>query len=114
MMHLNRDRALNLIVYAALMLFVASIVIGSHVYEGRQRMVPLVIGIPTMLLLVGITIAELWPGLTKFNKPKGGGEDEPMPVATTSGINAGRWQRVVIIFAWLIGFFPGSFLQQRG
>ena len=105
MMHLNRDRALNLIVYAVLMVFVSSIVIGSHVYEGRQRMVPLVIGIPTMLLLVGITVVELWPGLAQFNKAKGGGEDEPVPVATASGINAGRWQRVVTIFAWLIGFF---------
>jgi hypothetical protein len=105
MIHLNRDRVLNLIVYAVLLVLVSSIVMGSHVYDGRQRLVPLVIGIPTMLLLIGITVVELWPGLAQFNRAKGGGEEEPVPAATAPGINAGRWQRVVTIFGWLIGFY---------
>ncbi|MDA1036539.1 MAG: tripartite tricarboxylate transporter TctB family protein [Chloroflexi bacterium] len=105
MIELNRDRVLNLVVYAVLLLLVSSIVIGSNIYEGRQRLVPLVIGIPTMLLLIGIIVVELWPRLAQFNKAKGGGEDEPVPMATASGINAGSWQRVVTIFSWLIGFY---------
>lgn len=110
MIEMNRDRILNLVVYAVLLLLVSSIVIGSNVYEGRQRLVPLVIGIPTMLLLIGIIVVELWPRLAPFNKAKGGGEDEPVPAATASGINAGRWQRVVTIFAWLIGFYVGTLI----
>jgi hypothetical protein len=106
MSKLNGNQVLSFVVYAAMLLLSLSFVVGAFVYPGRLRLVPLVIGIPTVLLLVYITLLEIKPEVFTIGrrKPEDGG---PPPMATASGINAGQWQRVVTIYGWLVGFFVG-------
>ena len=107
MSKLNGNQMLNYVVYGAMLLLSLSFVVGSFVYESRMRLVPLVIGIPTVLLLIYITLLEIKPELFAFGRKPTAENAGPPPPAMASGINAGQWQRVVTIYGWLVGFFVG-------
>ncbi|MEK9660063.1 MAG: tripartite tricarboxylate transporter TctB family protein [Chloroflexota bacterium] len=113
-LRMNRDRVLNLVVYAALLVLTLSFVIGARAYEGRMTLVPRVIGIPTALLLAFIIVAELSPRLRGLTHGRGGAADDEAPSPEESaqrqresgaGVDAGSWQRVLTVYGWLVGFF---------
>jgi hypothetical protein len=111
MTNLSRDQLLNIVVTGLMLFLAASFVIGAFTYAPRMRIVPLVIGIPTIAMLVFILALELRPDLFKPRKLREA-EEAPKPEAprqvSASGIDAGRWQRVVTIYGWIVGFFAAT------
>lgn len=113
MTNLSRDQLLNVVVTGLMLFLAVSFVIGAFTYMPRMRIVPLVIGVPTVALLVFIILQELKPRLFSMDRSANEGAD-PEPEAprrvTSSSIDAGQWQRVVTIYGWIAGFFVATFV----
>jgi hypothetical protein len=109
MSRLTGDRILNLTVYAVMLLIAAIFVVGAFQYTGRQRLVPWVIGVPTIVILIFIIIAELSPRLTFLTGAKGEAPDDA-PKTDGTQVDAGSWQRVLIVYGWLLFFLVSVFI----
>lgn len=105
----NGNQVLSFVVYAVMLTLALTFVFGSLVYPGRLRLVPLVIGIPTVLLLVYIILMDINPKL--FSLARNKGEDGTEAGAPSEpSVNSGQWQRVITIYGWIVGFFIGVFI----
>ena len=60
---MSRVNRFNLGVYAFLLAIALSIVLGATAYEGKQQLTAFVIGVPTIVLLVFLVLAEATPSL---------------------------------------------------
>ncbi len=106
----------NLGVYAFLLAIALSIVLGATAYEGKQQLTAFVIGIPTIGLLVFLTLAEVTPSLVKLTGAFGVSEDDKPDVsegAESGGgatMEAGSWRRVAIVYGWLVSYFAMTFV----
>ncbi len=105
----------NLGVYAFLLTIALSIVLGAAAYEGKQQLTAYVIGLPTIVLLVFLVLAEATPSLVKLTRSFGVSEDDKPDVSegTESGagqMEAGSWRRVGIVYGWLVLYFGMTFV----
>ena len=106
---------LTLFVEAFLMTVALSITLGSLQYAGNQRIVALVIGVPTIGLLALLMIAEATPRLSRATRAFGADADaapgEAEGAATQAGqADAGAWRRVWTVYAWLLFYFAAMFV----
>jgi hypothetical protein len=109
----KRIDGINLLVCSFLMTITLALVLGSLVYDGKQRLVALVIGFPTIGMLAFLMLASLIPPLLAYLRPLGLSEDDA-PEAESEGpannLNTGTWRRVAIVYGWLIGYYVLTFV----
>ena len=89
-----------------LLVLAGTIVIASLQYNFRQRIVPLVIGIPTLVMLVAIVLSDFSPRLNRIiimaslSSPQEGLNED----VTAS------WKRIFVIAGWLLGLSVALFV----
>ena len=106
-----KEQRLILGVEAFMMVIALSITIGALQYDGNQRSAAMVIGVPTIVMLALLMIAEAAPGLSRFTKAFGvSDDDEPNAQASAGAMNAGTWRRVGIVYLWLVAYFVATFI----
>lgn len=109
----KRIDGINLLVCSFLMTITLTLVLGSLVYDGKQRLVALVIGLPTIGMLAFLMLASLTPAMLAYLRPIGVSEDDA-PEAESGGspnnLNTGTWRRVGIVYGWLIGYYALTFV----
>ena len=109
----KRIDGINLLVCSFLMTITLALVLGSLVYDGKQRLVALVIGLPTIGMLAFLMLASLTPAMLAYLRPIGVSEDDA-PEAESGGspnnLNTGTWRRVGIVYGWLIGYYVLTFI----
>ncbi len=95
-----------LVVNVLLLVLAGTIVIASLQYNFRQRIVPLVIGIPTLVMLIAILMSDFSPRLNRIiimaslgNPQEGLNED------TTAS-----WARIFVIAGWLVALSIALFV----
>ena len=117
---MSRVNRFNLGVYAFLLAIALSIVLGATAYEGKQQLTAFVIGVPTIVLLVFLVLAEATPSLVRLTGAFGVSEDDKPDVAEGSeggggsgsagGMEAGSWRRIGIVYGWLLFYFALTFV----
>jgi len=109
----KRIDGINLLVCSFLMTIALALVLGSIAYEGKQRLVAMVIGLPTIGMLAFLIVASLTPSLLAFLRPIGVSEDdapESKSQDARSNLNAGTWRRVAIVYGWLMAYYVVTFV----
>ncbi len=110
MRHKNRD---SLILTALLTALVALFVVAASGYVRGVRLVPLVVGVPTLILLLLLLLGEFRPSLMqvmeKVIDSTWGGGKTATPGQEDSR-NAPPWSAVLRILGWTSGFFAALFL----
>jgi len=100
----------NFVTILLLLLIAGTLVLASLVYDFRQRIVPLIIGIPTVLLLVFLLLGTFFPRLGRIAEGAMLGD---MSDTESVGGDAGRdgnWLRIIIIAGWLVALSAGLFV----
>lgn len=95
-----------LIVNVLLLVLASTIVIASLQYDFRQRIVPLVIGIPTLLMLVTILLSDFSPRLKRVLTMASLGSDQD----AFSGDVTASWPRIFVIAGWLVALSVSLFV----
>lgn len=95
-----------LIVNVLLLVLAGTIVIASLQYNFRQRIVPLVIGIPTLVMLVAILLSDFSPRLNRIiaMASMGSLQEAPSEDVTAS------WARIFVIAGWLVALSVSLFV----
>ena len=95
-----------LIVNVLLLVLAGTIVIASLQYNFRQRIVPLVIGIPTLVMLVAILMSDFSPRLNRIiiMASLGNPQEGPNEDLTAS------WARIFVIAGWLVALSIALFV----
>ena len=115
-MRITSENKLTLFVEAFLITIALSLTLGALQYAGNQRITALVIGVPTITLLVLLMIAEVTPALVRATRAFGVSEDDAPDVGdgddqpNVGSMNTGTWQRVAIVYAWLVLYFIMTFV----
>lgn len=89
-----------------LLVLAGTIVIASLQYVFRQRIVPLVIGIPTLVMLVAIVLSDFSPRLNRIIIMASLGSPQ-------EGLNedvTASWKRIFVIAGWLLGLSVALFV----
>lgn len=95
-----------LIVNVLLLVLAGTIVIASLQYGFRQRIVPLVIGIPTLVMLVAILLSDFSPRLNRILAMASLGS---LQDALSEDI-AASWTRIFVIAGWLVALSIALFV----
>ena len=95
-----------LIVNVLLLVLAGTIVIASLQYDFRQRIVPLVIGIPTLVMLVAILLSDFSPRLNRILAMASLGSEQD----AFSGDVAASWSRIFVIAGWLVALSIALFV----
>ena len=95
-----------LIVNVLLLVLASTIVIASLQYDFRQRIVPLVIGIPTLVMLVTILLSEFSPRLNRILAMANLGSEQD----AFSGDVTASWNRIFVIAGWLVALSVALFV----
>ncbi len=95
-----------LIVNILLLVLAGTIVIASLQYGFRQRIVPLVIGIPTLAMLVAILLSDFWPRLNRILAMASLGS---LQDALNEDVTA-SWSRIFVIAGWLVALSIALFV----
>ena len=95
-----------MIVNVLLLVLAGTIVIASLQYDFRQRIVPLVIGIPTLVMLIAILLSDFSPRLDRIiaMASLGSLQDAPTENLTAS------WARIFVIAGWLVALSIALFV----
>lgn len=113
---MTRINRFNLGVYVFLTTIALSIVLGATAYDGKQQLTAFVIGVPTLVLLGFLVLAEVTPRLIKLTGAFGVSEDDAPQAAeddaggSPGGMEAGSWRRVGIVYGWLLFYFAMTFV----
>lgn len=110
---MTRINRFNLGVYAFLLAIALSIVLGATAYAGKQQLTAFVIGVPTLVLLMFLVLAETTPRLVRLTRAFGVSEDaspDESEGGGSGGMEAGTWRRVTIVYGWVVGFFAVTFV----
>ena len=109
----KRVDGINLLVCSFLMTITLALVLGSFVYDGKQRLVAFVIGFPTIAMLAFLMLASLSPVLLAYLRPIGVSDDdapEAQSENATNNMDAGTWRRVAIVYGWLMAYYVMTFV----
>jgi hypothetical protein len=93
-----------------LLLIAGSLVLGSLVYDFRQHIVPLIIGIPTILLLIFLLLGTFFPRLARI--AEGATLGDMSDTESVEG-DAGRhdnWPRIIRIASWMVALAGSLFI----
>jgi hypothetical protein len=95
-----------LVVNVLLLVLAGTIVIASLQYNFRQRIVPLVIGIPTLVMLIAILLSDFSPRLNQILAMASlrSLQDTPNEDLTAS------WARIFVIAGWLVALSIALFV----
>ncbi|MFH1488263.1 MAG: tripartite tricarboxylate transporter TctB family protein [Pseudomonadota bacterium] len=91
----------------ALMLFLILLLLAGFSYPKEVRMLPFVVGFPTLLLLVILWLGGIYPGVRRRIEMAGERkkDQKAVPDKVKKGEEFTDWKPVLIVMAWVFLFF---------
>jgi uncharacterized protein YqhQ len=95
-----------------LILFVLLLILTGFAYPKEVRMIPFVVGFPTLFLLLILWVGGFNPGFKRWvDYAVGEGQEEKEgPEKSEKGTEFTEWKPVMIIMGWVLLFFIFVFL----